>query len=379
MLDFVEMFLKLIRFIVFIFTVIQFSATAHTFTPSNAGVDLLPHNQFSFTLETDFIRLMQWQLSLEGNGDELIKQVRSLSKIQLFKAVKGINIKLQQQLLFYFDKQSFLLEQLYSPNISDVVLLLSQNSNNTNYRVTFSGLGSYDKASSTFSVFFPEQLGTINFQLATPNRALLSSGVKSTSFELKQSNVSDFTLSLSNGLNYIYQGIVHIIPKGLDHILFVVALFLFSTQLSSLLWQISAFTLAHTVTLALGIWGIVVVPSSIVEPVIALSIAYIAIENVFAAKLSSKRIIIVFMFGLLHGLGFASVLLKFGLPEGQWLASLLSFNIGVEIGQLAVIITAFFILGWARKKSWYQAKVATPISVIIAMIGTYWFIERLAF
>jgi len=373
------MILKLIRNLFYFFAVVQFSVAAHTFTPSNASVDLLPNNQFSMTLETDLIELLQWQLSLEGNGDELITQARSLSKIQLYKAIKGANIKLQQQLLFYFDDQSVVLEQLYPPNISDLALLLSQNPENTNYRVTFSGLGAYPKSSSTFSIFFPEQLGAINFKLATPSRALLSSGVKSNNFELNQGNVSDFTLRLSNILNYVYQGIIHIIPKGLDHILFVLALFLLSTKLSSLLWQISAFTLAHTVTLALGIWGIVVVPSSIVEPIIALSIAYIAIENIFSKKLSSQRIIIVFMFGLLHGLGFASVLLEFGLPEGQWLASLLSFNIGVELGQLTVILMAFTLLGGIRKKSWYQTKVATPLSMIIAIMGVYWFVQRLPF
>jgi len=373
------MFLKLIRYMVCFYAVMQFSVAAHTFTPSNASVDLLPNKQFSFTLETDLIELLQWQLSLKGNGDELINQVRTLSKIQLYKAMKGLTTKLQQQLHFYFDEQSVLLEQLYPPNISDLALLLSQNPDNTNYRVTFSGLGSYVKPASQFSIFFPEQLGAINFQLATPSRALLSSGIKSSSFDLKQSNVSDFTLRLSNSLNYIYQGIIHIIPKGLDHILFVLALFLFSTKLSSLLWQISAFTLAHTVTLALGIWGIVVVPSNIVEPIIALSIAYIAIENIFASKLSSQRIIIVFMFGLLHGLGFASVLLEFGLPEGQWLSSLLSFNLGVELGQLIVITIALILLGSLRKKSWYKIKVTTPLSMIIALMGLYWFFERLTF
>jgi HupE/UreJ protein len=378
----VKFFLQL--FIVTSLLIISHLATAHTFKPSNASVDLFSDDQFSFTLETDFIELMQWQLKFSNNktlnnSDELITEVRALSKIQLYKALQAIKLKLQQQLIFYFDGNAVLLEQIYPPSVSDVSFLLAQNPDNVNYRVTFSGLGTRPKSSKKFAIFFPEQLGAINFQLATPSRALLSSGVKSSSFELNQNNVSDLTLRLSNSLNYIYQGIIHIIPKGLDHILFVLALFLLSTKFSSLLWQISAFTLAHTVTLALGIFGVIVVPSSIVEPIIALSIAYIAIENIFQHKLKSQRIIIVFVFGLLHGLGFASVLLAFGLPEGQWLASLISFNIGVEVGQLLVILIAFSLLFWARNKPWYQNRITTPLSVLIAIMGCYWFFQRIFF
>ena len=360
----------------FFFILVSFNNCAHTFNPSNAKVDLLTPDQFSFTLETDVIELMQQHLKLQGNGDEVISQVRSLSKIQLYKHIKTITKNLHQELIFYFDGKAIKLDQLYPPNTSDLARLLAQNPDNTNYRVIFSGVGTRPEMANKFAVFFPEYLGAVNFQLATPSRALISSGVKSSSFELQQTNISDVTLQLSNSLNYIYQGIIHIIPKGLDHILFVLALFLLSTKLSSLLWQISAFTLAHTVTLALGIFGILNVPSSIVEPIIALSIAYIAIENVFSHKLKKQRIFIVFLFGLLHGLGFASVLLEFGLPEGQWLVSLVSFNIGVEIGQLLVILSAFILLGWARNKAWYYPKIATPISVFIAIMGIYWFIQR---
>jgi hypothetical protein len=366
-------------FALVLFLFLNYQANAHTFSPSNVSVDLLNNNQFSFTLETDFIELMQWQLQLKGNSDDLITQVRALSKIQLYKAIKALNKQLQQGVVFYFDDNAIELTQLYPPNVNDVAMLLAQNPDNTNYRVTFSGLGHYPKGAKKLALFFPESLGAINFKLASPNRALLSSGVKSSTFELKQSNVNELTLTLANSLNYIYQGIIHIIPKGLDHILFVLALFLLSTKLSSLLWQVSAFTVAHTVTLALGIFGILVVPSSIVEPIIALSIAYIAIENIFSHKLKSQRILVVFIFGLLHGLGFASVLLEFGLPKGQWLASLISFNIGVEIGQLLVILTTFVLLGWARNKTWYQVRVATPLSIFIAIMGIYWFFERVFF
>ena len=142
-------------------------------------------------------------------------------------------------------------------------------------------------------------------------------------------------------LNYIPVGFDHIVPLGLDHILFVLGLFFLSTRMGPLLWQVSAFTLAHTITLALAALGYVTVPGSIVEPLIALSIVYVAVENLFTDGLSRWRPFIIFGFGLLHGLGFASVLAEFGLPEGTFVPALIGFNIGVEVGQLAVIGVAY--------------------------------------
>ena len=130
--------------------------------------------------------------------------------------------------------------------------------------------------------------------------------------------------------SYIPVGFDHILPQGLDHILFVLGLFFLSTQLGPLLWQVSAFTLAHTVTLALGALGLVTISGSIVEPLIAASIVYVAFENILARGLTRWRPFVVFGFGLLHGLGFASVLGEFGLPEAQFIPALIGFNVGVE-------------------------------------------------
>ncbi len=177
--------------------------------------------------------------------------------------------------------------------------------------------------------------------------------------------------------NYIKVGFDHIVPEGLDHILFVVGLFLLSTQLKPLLIQITSFTLAHSVTLALGIFGIVKISPSIVEPLIAASIIYVCIENIFADKLSKWRPILVFLFGLLHGLGFASVLGDFGLSQSNFISGLLGFNIGVELGQIAVILACFALIGfWFGKKEWYRSRITIPASIIIALIAVYWLLER---
>ncbi|UWR24011.1 HupE/UreJ family protein [Sulfitobacter sp. S190] len=182
--------------------------------------------------------------------------------------------------------------------------------------------------------------------------------------------------AFSTFVDYIPVGFDHILPKGLDHILFVLGLFFLSTHLRPLVWQVSAFTLAHTVTLALGALGLVNVPGSIVEPLIAASIVFVAVENIFAKGLTPWRPVIIFGFGLLHGLGFASVLGEFGLPQEQFIPALIGFNIGVELGQLTVIGIAFALVGWAIRKTWYRQAIAIPASCSIAAIGAYWVIER---
>lgn len=178
-------------------------------------------------------------------------------------------------------------------------------------------------------------------------------------------------------VEYIPVGFDHILPKGLDHILFVLGLFFLSTRFGPLIWQVSAFTVAHTVTLALGALGVVSIPGTIVEPLIAASIVFVAVENLFAKGLNPWRPVVIFGFGLLHGLGFASVLGEFGLPTGQFIPALIGFNVGVEIGQLTVIALAFLAVGfWFGQKDWYRARISMPASAVIAAVGAFWFVER---
>ena len=178
-------------------------------------------------------------------------------------------------------------------------------------------------------------------------------------------------------VSYIPVGFDHIVPKGLDHILFVLGLYFLSTRPKTLLWQVSLFTLAHTVTLALGATGLLVVPGTIVEPIIAASIVFVAVENIVSDKLSRWRPAVVFCFGLLHGLGFAAVLQEFGLPEDGFFAALIGFNVGVELGQIFVIAMAFLLVGiWFRTKPWYRSRIAVPGSALIALVGAFWFVQR---
>lgn len=189
--------------------------------------------------------------------------------------------------------------------------------------------------------------------------------------------------TLSQGeVSWVYTklGYMHILPLGLDHILFVLALFFLNSDLKSIVLQATVFTVAHSVTLGLTVYGVFSPPSSVVEPIIALSIMFVAIENLIAQKLHYYRLLLVFGFGLIHGMGFAGVLADLGLPEGKFLNALIFFNVGVEIGQVSVILLAYILVGrWFSKKPWYKARIAFPVSIFIAIIAFYWTIERIFF
>ena len=178
---------------------------------------------------------------------------------------------------------------------------------------------------------------------------------------------------------YFGLGLTHIVPNGLDHVLFVLGLFLLSIRFRAVLWQVSAFTIAHSITLGLGIYGVIGAPPAIVEPLIALSIVYVAVENLVQSELRPWRVVVVFAFGLLHGMGFAGVLTELGLPRGEFVTALAAFNVGVESGQLLVIAAAFASVGWRQERPSYRRRVVVPASLAIACLAVYWTIERAAF
>ena len=179
--------------------------------------------------------------------------------------------------------------------------------------------------------------------------------------------------------DYSGLGFLHILPMGIDHILFVLGLFLLSRKTAPLLWQVTAFTFAHSITLALSVYGVISLAASIVEPLIALSIAYVGIENLLTRELKPWRVMVVFLFGLLHGLGFAEVLFELGLPEDEFVAALIGFNLGVEGGQLAVILLALLSVFWLRKQDQlYRQLVVIPGSILITGMGFLWVWQRLS-
>jgi hypothetical protein len=196
----------------------------------------------------------------------------------------------------------------------------------------------------------------------------------------------DLVLDLENmsksdaAILYLKLGFEHILPLGFDHILFVLSLFLLSPRLKPILWQSLAFTIAHSVTLGLAMYNVIKPSPQIVEPLIALSIMYVALENIFSPTLKASRIGVVFLFGLVHGMGFAGALQQMGLPKTSYLGSLVMFNVGVELGQLTIILAAFFLIGkWLGDKPIYRKAVVIPLSIIITAIAAFWTVQRLFF
>ena len=180
------------------------------------------------------------------------------------------------------------------------------------------------------------------------------------------------------GWIYLSMGFNHIVPYGLDHILFVLGIFLLNPKLKSVIWQATAFTLAHSVTLSLAAYGHIQPQPHFIEPVIAMSIVFVGIENLLATELKWWRVVVIFLFGLIHGCGFAGVLAEIGLPEHDNILALASFNLGVELGQIAVILAAYaFIARLFADKSWYRNRISIPLSLCITAVALYWTVVRI--
>jgi len=263
------------------------------------------------------------------------------------------------------------IEDVNVPEVGDLAL---------SRRTVITLAGAVPTGAETVSWRYDPRFGTsvVRFRQAGTDRASaswLQPGVASEPFPLQGALP---VVSRSQVVSqYLGLGFTHIVPKGLDHILFVLGLFLLSTRWRPLLWQVTAFTLAHTITLGLTIYGVISLSPKIVEPLIALSIVYVAVENIFIGTLRPWRILVVFCFGLLHGMGFAGVLSELGLPRSEFLTALLSFNAGVELGQLTVIGSAFLLVGiWGSGKHWYRTRIVVPASAIVAAAGLFWTIQR---
>ena len=173
--------------------------------------------------------------------------------------------------------------------------------------------------------------------------------------------------------DFIVLGVEHILI-GYDHVMFLLALIAVGGRLLNLIKIVTAFTVAHSITLCLAALELVSLPGKWIEAGIALSIAYVAVEN-FWIKRTDRRWILTFIFGLVHGFGFANVLRDLGLPTRGLVASLFSFNIGVEIGQVAIVAIAYPLIAWLNRQS-FQRPVMLMVSVLIGLFGLGWFIER---
>ena len=178
---------------------------------------------------------------------------------------------------------------------------------------------------------------------------------------------------------YFNLGFQHIIPQGLDHVLFIIGICLINRKLKPIIWQASAFTLAHTIALALSMKGVIAAPPDIIEPIIAGSIIFVAVENLLLQQAKPWRLLLIFAFGLVHGMGFASSLNEIGLPRNTFYTSIIMFNLGVEVCQLLIICLIYLLLIKPLQHfTWHRKIIVYPLSIAIAIISSYWMIERLA-
>ena len=204
--------------------------------------------------------------------------------------------------------------------------------------------------------------GTQSFAFSSDNREL----------RVAITGAEEATLGVGG---FFLLGIEHILT-GYDHLLFLLALVLRGGNVLSLLKIVTAFTIAHSITLALAALNIVTLPDRLVESTIALSIAYVAAENLFLRRAVSHRWAVSFLFGLVHGFGFSAVLREMGLPREGLMLSLLNFNLGVEAGQAVAIGAILPLLFWVRRQRWEPRAIAT-LSVAVLAVGLVLFGQRL--
>ena len=176
---------------------------------------------------------------------------------------------------------------------------------------------------------------------------------------------------------YLQLGFTHILPNGFDHVLFILCVFFLNKDLKKIMLQATLFSLAHSITLALAVYDMISPPPDIIEPLIAVSIFMLAIENIYSSRIKPWRMLMIFLFGLVHGMGFAGALSELGLPDYSFVTALLSFNVGVEMGQLLVILLMYlFVAKLFSEKSWYRWRVVIPANIAIAIVALFWTYER---
>lgn len=352
---------------------------AHELQPSVVDFKTLDGNRFELNIKTNAEALISnigvKHLDTEQSANaEVYNKLRATAPDEVVLAFESFKPSFSNDVGIFFDGIRTMPTEieLFVPQIGDIDL------------PRFSVItlrGKLPVKAGNFEWVWPKEYGASIIRVDEIGKvegegyaAFLRSGVKSEPILLRGAKPLTIFQTVKT---YIEVGFTHIIPKGLDHILFVVGLFLLSVRLRPLLWQITAFTVAHTVTLALGVLGFISISPAIVEPLIAASIVYVAVENIMTDRLQKWRPIIVFCFGLLHGLGFAGVLGSVGLSSGSFVVGLISFNVGVELGQLAIIALCFLTVGiWFGSKPWYRRLISIPASVAIAIIALWWVYER---
>lgn len=357
---------------------VSLAASAHTISPTVVTITFNQDATFYIEIAINAEALLaeigpQHSDTDDSPNASLYNRLRQLEPEELRVEFERFVPTMLERLEARFDDVSISLtfDRIEIPETGDVDLV----------RYSFIDLsGNIPNGARQFVWRYPEEYGSNVLRLRMEQddamrSAWLQSGEISEPFDVGDKVVPRSRAEVA--ADYTVLGFTHILPQGLDHILFVLGIFLLSLQVAPILWQVTAFTVAHTITLGLTIYGLISLPAAVVEPLIAASIVYVGVENIVIGELKPWRVVIVFCFGLVHGMGFAGVLSEIGLPRSEFLLALLTFNVGVEFGQLAIIGLGLLTVGWFKDRSWYRQRVVIPLSALISLIGSYWTIERL--
>lgn len=359
-----------------LFTSVQ--GLAHDFEFTEATLLIQREGVYRIDLRVD-VDALALGVSPTTDSVEVVGELQAMTPKVLAEAVENARQTVQRRVRLRFDgvKQT---PKITFPKQGTELLLENELPTLLGLTARLSGSIPSGVEALTFGAsraFKAVNLTVLDQRTGRSSRLVLGVGEDSPSYPLRGEGVAE---DMGRVLfSYLTLGFEHILPLGTDHILFVLGLFLLGRRFRLLLWQVTAFTLAHSVTLVLSSYNLVSLPTRPVESLIALSIAYVAAENLATTELKPWRPVVVFAFGLLHGLGFADVLQELGLPAEHFMTALVAFNLGVELGQVSVLLLAFAVVGWFRQKPWYRKAVVLPCSILIGTIGFYWFLERAFF
>jgi hypothetical protein len=355
-------------------------AGAHPAQFTTLQVKVEADGHFEASLNIDILSYALGQTSLKTSNEELEALLKG-PRTNLAARLADAGEHFRHEVVVRSDVGNATIASWTLPGLPEVDAVLARN---LQPRILVPGViafsGTLPAQARTLSIRLPYVLGDTLHDLELPGGNSLAEPVSAGEYSsqvaiaLGPPGTGDRVVAISR---YVVVGFHHIIPEGQDHILFVLGLFLFSARLAPLLWQVSAFTVAHSLTLGLALYGVVRLPSAITEPLIAASIVFVAVENLFAKDVKPWRYAVVFCFGLVHGLGFASAFANAGLQRQDFLIGLVGFNLGVECGQLAVIVGAFLLVGWFRHRPWYRRAIVIPASTAIALIALFWTVQRI--
>ena len=381
-------YIKIIKLYLFLILVVflnifSLSSISHEIKPSIADFTYDENYlNFKIRLNAELI-LSDIDASIVSNTDssslsEIYDKFRTLSKKDLEKIFQNSWSDISSNIDIKINNESKKII-LIKTEVEDIKNFEISRDTHVYFRVLI------DKNSEKFTFRWIKNFGPIILREINNNKLedelvteYLQPGIESNQFSFREKN---FSKTLNSFSKFFVLGLQHIIPKGLDHILFIFGLFLFSSSLKKLITQITIFTIAHSITLIFVSLSLIRINPQIVEPIIALTIFYVGVENIFKNYIKEYlRYIVILFFGLLHGLGFALVLSDIGYRSTDLFINLISFNIGIEVAQISIVLALYLLiaLNFAKNKN-YRILFQVPSSLLISCIGLYWFFERINF